>query len=107
MPTSTLDDKEDPFPLGMWRKIYNQMQTSPRYVAECKLDDCNVIIDKDNYLRFDSHEGTGPYDFKLEWQLNNEIEYVQWTQAKVTSCTRYEQQMKNSNLKYYGVPLFW
>ena len=38
------------------------------------------MADADNFLDFDSLSETGPYRFKLEWEKNNVIRSLEWTQ---------------------------
>ena len=48
----------------------------------CKFGDCNIKIDNENYLQLDSLSDSGPYTFKLEWEKNNKVGFMQWTQAE-------------------------
>ena len=48
----------------------------------CSFGDCNLIIDKDNYLQLDFLRETGPFRFKLEWEANNVVQSMEWTQAQ-------------------------
>ena len=63
-----------------WRKFYNQVGSTTAFQA-CTLGDCNINADADNFLDFDSLSETGPYRFKLEWEKNNVIRSLEWTQA--------------------------
>ena len=68
--------------LDPWTKIYNQVAATTAF-RPCKLGDCKITIDADNFLDFDligDRSVTGPYRFKLEWEKNNEITYLEWTQ---------------------------
>ena len=47
----------------------------------CTLGDCNIEVDEDNFIRFDSLGEFGPYRFKLEWERNNVVTSLEWTQA--------------------------
>ena len=62
-----------------WTKIYNQIGPVPSFDG-CTLGSCDITVDEDNFMRFNLLQDTGPYDFKIRWELNGEVQWVQWTQ---------------------------
>ena len=60
-------------------KIYTQITPNTAFSA-CTLGDCNIVVDEDNFIRFDLLGQSGPYRLKLEWEKNGVITSVQWTQ---------------------------
>ena len=66
-----------------WTKIYNQDAPQDAF-EKCKLDDCNIEVDKNNFINFDllQKNSAGNYEFKIEWELNNVVQYMTWSQKE-------------------------
>ena len=50
-----------------WEKIYSQTGPSSFARDGCKLDDCNVQVDSDNFINFDVLQNQDQYRFKMVW----------------------------------------
>ena len=65
----------------------------------CKLGDCNIKIDYDNFINFDLLKPSGPYQFKLHWESKGEKQYMTWDQDK-NPLASVNQDMNAQNVAY-------
>ena len=98
----SIDCKED-CPLAdckkdNWTQVYSQ-NTPLSSFESCKLGDCNIRVDEDNFINFNLLKPSGPYNFKLQWESKGETQYMTWVQDK-NPLASVNQDMNAQNVAY-------